>query len=133
MSNAAIVYPPAIVTPGTTWLQESKLWLIQHVGLEKDALHIYVALLLLFGSAWLFRWRLSGWKPAAIVLAAALAGEAWDIRDGLMTSVPLAVSLPFSVHDLWNTMFWPVAILLLARYTPLFGERAGPDELNQNG
>ncbi|RYG22378.1 MAG: hypothetical protein EON93_25230, partial [Burkholderiales bacterium] len=60
-------------------LQASKLWLIEHVHLAKDALHIYVALLLLFGVALAFKWSLRNWKPWAVVLAAALIGEAWDL------------------------------------------------------
>ena len=115
-----IVYPPAIVTPGTTWLHLAKHWVMGVAGLEKDALHVYLALILLFGSVWLFRWSLRSWKPQALILAVALGGEAWDIRDGLLTSVPLVVSLPLSVHDIWNTMFWPLAIMLLARFTPAF-------------
>lgn len=125
MSNVQIQYPAAIVEPGTTFFQQAKLWLIDAAGLEKDALHIYFALILLFGSVWLFRWPLRSWKPFALILAFALIGEAWDIRDGLLTRVPLAVSVPLSVHDLWNTMFWPGAILLLARFTRVFdGTRA---------
>ncbi|MES2442303.1 MAG: hypothetical protein V4574_05690 [Pseudomonadota bacterium] len=125
MSNIAIVYPPAIVEPGTTWLQIAKIWLMGHVGLEKDALHVYFALTLLFGSILLFRWTIRSWKPQVLILLFSLAGEAWDIRDGLMTRVPLVVSLPASIHDIWNTMFWPLAILLLASFTDLFGARGG--------
>ncbi|MEZ0244536.1 MAG: hypothetical protein ACAH11_14270 [Sphingomonas sp.] len=120
--SANIVYPPAIVEPGTTVLQQAKHWLIGAIGLEKDALHVYFALILLFGSAWLFRWPLRSWKPQALILAIALLGEAWDIRDGLLTRVPLVISLPFSLHDLYNTMFWPLAIMLLARFSPVFGD-----------
>jgi hypothetical protein len=138
VTNRTIVYPPAVIKPGTTLLQESKTWVVDHVGLEKDALHVYLALILLFGSAWLFRWSLRSWKPAALIFVVAAAGEVWDIRDGLMTSVPLEVSLPLSWHDLWNTMFWPLAILVLAHVSPLFGSRAGDelkgtDPTNQNG
>jgi hypothetical protein len=128
VSKTQIVYPPAIVD--STWLQQGKLWLIGHSGLEKDALHVYFALVLLFGSAWLFRWSLRSWKPSALVFAVALVGEAWDIRDGLLTRVPMVVSVPMSLHDLWNTMFWPVAILMLAHVTDIFGARpdlAEPD------
>jgi hypothetical protein len=96
-----------------------KLWLIEQLGLAKDALHIYVALTLFFGSALLFGWRLSSWRPWLLVLAAALAGEAWDIRDRLVASVPLEPRGNW--HDLWNTLFWPSVILLLARRTRLFG------------
>lgn len=122
MTAPAIVYPPAIVK-GSTWLQAVKLWIVQNIGLEKDALHVYFALLLLFGSVLLFRWSLRSWKPYTLILAITVIGEIWDMRDGLLTRVPLVVSLPFSIHDIWNTMFWPVAILLLVRFTDIFGSR----------
>ena len=100
-------------------LQDAKLWLIASLGLGRDALHIYVALLVMFGSALLFGWRLSSWRPWLLVAAAALAGEAWDIRDRLVAGVP--VQLWGNWHDIWNTLFWPSVILLLARWTRLFG------------
>jgi len=117
-----IVYPPAVIH-GSTWLQTAKMWIVHHVGLEKDALHVYFALALLFGSVLLFRWSLRSVKPTALILVVAGLGEIWDIRDGLLTRVPAVVSVPDSIHDLWNTMFWPVAILLLARFTDMFGTR----------
>ena len=98
-------------------LQASKLWLVHHVGLAKDALHIYVALALFFGSAALFGWRLSGWRPWILVLVAALAGEAWDIRDSIVYRTRLILGA--NVHDFWNTLFWPTVIMLLARHTRL--------------
>jgi len=98
-------------------LQATKLWLIGLTGLSKDALHIYVGLTLFFGSALLFRWPLSSWRPWLVVLAAALAGEAWDIRDRLAGGVGL--DLAGDWHDIWNTLFWPSAILILARTTRL--------------
>jgi hypothetical protein len=118
----AIVYPPALIK-GNTWLQTVKMWIVAHVGLEKDALHVYFALFLLFGSVMLFRWSLRNWRPYALILAIAVIGEIWDMRDGLLTRVPLVVSFPDSVHDVWNTMFWPIAILLLARFTDVVGPR----------
>ena len=100
-------------------LQVVKLWLVHHVHLAKDALHIYVALLVLFGSALLFGWRLSSWRPWLLVAFAALAGEAWDIRD--RAAAGIAQDWGGNLHDVWNTLFWPTAILLLARRTRLFG------------
>jgi hypothetical protein len=121
--TSPIYYPPAVIKPGTTWLQEAKAWLMTHVGLEKDALHVYLALTLVFGSVLLLRWSLRSWKPPALVFAFALAGEIWDIRDGLMTSVPWGSNIAASAHDIWNTMFWPLVILVLARRTALFGPK----------
>ena len=96
-------------------LQTAKLWAVAHLGLAKDALHIYVALALFLGSAALFRWRIGGWKPIALVAAAALLGEAWDIRDRLVDGTPQYWR--GNLHDVWNTLFWPAALWALARWT----------------
>ena len=96
-------------------LQIVKLYLVDHLGLAKDALHIYVSLILMFGSALLFRWPLKSWKPWLLVLVAALAGEIWDIRDRMVGHIPQYY--PGNWHDIWNTMFWPTAILFFARWT----------------
>jgi len=98
-----------------------KSWFANHVGLAKDALHIYVALILFFGSMLLFRWRVGDARPWLIVLAAALIGEAWDIRDTLVYGHQ--VHWDGNWKDIWNTMFWPSAILLLGRFTGVFRRR----------
>jgi hypothetical protein len=94
-------------------LQTVKLWLVQHVGLAKDALHVYVALTLYLGVIALFGWRADGWKALALVGVAAIGGEAWDIRDRLAAGI--AQNYAGNLHDVWNTMFWPLAIALLVR------------------
>lgn len=99
-------------------LQAVKWWLVHHVGLAKDALHIYVALGLFFGTALAFGWKLSSWKPWSVVLAAAVLGEAWDLRDGMVYRTH--IDLWANWHDIWNTIFWPSVIVLLARRTELF-------------
>jgi hypothetical protein len=98
-------------------LHEMKLWLVDFTGLAKDALHVHIALLLFFGSALVFRWRLSDIRPWGIVLAATLLGEALDIRDSLTVGIDPPRSENW--HDIWNTMLWPTLIALLARFTPL--------------
>jgi hypothetical protein len=105
-----------------TAFQDSKLWLASHLHLAKDALHIYVALILFFGSMLIWRWRPGQWKPWLLVLAAALAGEAWDIFDTI--TYERKVYWAANWKDVWNTMFWPTAILLLARFTPIFRRSA---------
>ena len=102
-------------------LQTVKLWLVQHMHLAKDALHIYVALTLFFGSALLFGWRLRSWRPWLIVAAAAVIGELWDISD--RHAGHILQNYGANLHDVWNTLFWPSVILLLARRTKLFGGR----------
>lgn len=99
-------------------LQAGKGWLVDHIGLARDALHIYVALGLFFGACWLLRRPVRSWKPWAVVLVAALGGEAWDLRDSIVYRTP--VDLAANWHDIWNTLFWPSVIVLLARLTRLF-------------
>lgn len=100
-------------------LQATKLWIVGHVGLAKDALHIYVALTLFIGSAIVFRWKPSSWKPWSVVAAAALAGEAWDLRDSIVYRTRIDLSANW--HDIWNTLFWPTVLMMAARWTPIFG------------
>lgn len=103
-------------------LQTVKFWLIEHVGLAKDALHVHVGLLLFVGSALIFRWSIRSWKPWAVALAAALLGEVWDLRDSMVYHT--RIDLWGNFHDVWNTMLWPTAFVLLARTTLLFERRA---------
>lgn len=103
-------------------LQSVKWWIVHHMSLAKDALHIYVGLALFLGTALAFRWGVRSWKPWAVVLAIALAGEAWDLRDSL--AYHTQIDLWGNWKDIWNTLFWPTAILLLARGTRVF-DRAG--------
>lgn len=102
-------------------LQTAKLWLIDGTGLAKDALHVHIGLIVYLGSALVLRWRLRSWKPWLAALAVALLGEAWDIFDRLTLGRPAAPRAHW--HDIWNTMLWPSAMLLLARFTPVFSRR----------
>lgn len=97
--------------------QETKLLLIDTFGLSKDALHIYVGLIVFFGTALIFRLPLRDIRPLFAVLLAALLGEAWDIYDTAVINAPQIYAGNW--HDLWNTMFWPIAIMLLARFTAM--------------
>lgn len=97
--------------------QTVKLWLVENAHLGKDALHIYIGLALLLGSALVFRWPLRSFKPWLVVAVAALIGEAWDMIDrGRMAIAQFPAG---NVKDVWNTLFWPTVLTLLARYTKL--------------
>ena len=96
-------------------LQQSKIWLMQLLGLPKDALHVYLGLFVFLLSAALLRWPLGSWKPLGTVLLAALIGEAWDVIDTWrMGAEPIWAR---NWHDVWNTCFWPAVLFLVARYT----------------
>lgn len=98
-------------------LQQAKLFLVDHLDLAKDALHIYVGLIVFFGVVALFRLSLRDWRPLLAVLLVAVAGELWDVIDTLGEGrTPM---LGRNWKDIWNTMFWPVALFLIARHTAL--------------
>ena len=83
--------------------------------LERDALHIYAALLVQVGAALILRKRLAHWLPWAAVLVLAVGNELLDtFGDGLVEQWELDGGL----HDLWNTMLLPTLLLLLARFAP---------------
>lgn len=98
--------------------QSAKLILIDHIGLAKDALHIYVGLVAFFAVIVWRGWRIGEVKPLLIVILVALAGEAWDLRDSFVLKFP--INLWANWHDIWNTTFWPTAMTLLARMTKVF-------------
>lgn len=95
--------------------QDTKLWLVYTLGLSKDALHVYVGLTVFLLTAAIFRLRISDWRPLAAVLLAALIGEIWDIYDTARIGAPQVWAGNW--HDIWNTLFWPTVLFLLARYT----------------
>lgn len=97
--------------------QSAKLELVAALGLGKDALHIYVGLAVFLLAAALTRRPLKSLVPISLVLAVAAAGEIWDLLDTARAGKSLWWR--GSWHDLWNTLFWPFVLFLLARYTRL--------------
>jgi hypothetical protein len=95
--------------------QQIKETIAVWTGLERDALHIYAALLVQVGSAVVLRRRLAHWLPWAAVLVLAVANELLDtFGDGLAEQWELDAGL----HDLWNTMLLPTLLMLLSRFVP---------------
>ena len=68
-------------------LQTVKFWLVENVHLAKDALHIYVGLAVLLGSALVFRWPLRNFTPWLAVFVVTVLGEAWDMIDRMRMGV----------------------------------------------
>ena len=89
-----------------------KIWLIETVGLTNDAMHVHGSLLILCVSAILLRRRPDSPCCWIIVFIAELFNEYADLR-GL---APGEATLDASLHDLYNTMFWPTIILILGRF-----------------
>ena len=105
-------------------LEQVKNAIATWTDLERDALHIYAAILLQIGSAALLRRSLASPLPWLAVLAAALVNELLDVRrDGVFEDWERAAAL----HDLWNSMLVPTILLLLARFAPgLLAARPAP-------
>ncbi|MDM4772351.1 hypothetical protein [Solimonas sp. SE-A11] len=106
--------------------QSTKLVIMSATGLDRDALHVYAGLATLFISALIFRKPLRSWLPWLLVLAVAIIVELVDLRNDWVTRHRLQWGA--SLHDIWNTLFWPSVILLLARRTRLFGARTGAEK-----
>lgn len=92
----------------------TKLLVMEVTGLSKDALHVYVGLIVFFATAVLLKRSLADWRPIAMVLLASLAGELWDIVIAFALNETMWAD---SWKDLLNTLFWPAAIFVLARRT----------------
>lgn len=104
--------------------QQIKDVIAYYTDLERDALHIYAALLVQVGAALVLRRRLSHWLPWAAVLAFAVGNEGLDsYGDRLVEPWELDAGL----HDLWNTMVLPTLLLLLARFAPRLFAAPAPE------
>lgn len=93
--------------------QDLKLAMIGLTGLSRDALHVYIGLLVFLGVALLLRRPLRSWLPLAAVVIVALGAELLDLRNDLALHGRLRFGE--STHDLVNTAFWPAVLMLLAR------------------
>ncbi len=95
--------------------QSAKLVLMDITDLGKDALHIYVGMGVMLLAAAMLRRGLRDWRALAAVGLAALAGEAWDLFDTWRAGREPRIVL--NAKDVWNTLFWPTILFLLARFT----------------
>ena len=95
-----------------------KVTLVDTLGLSRDALHIHVGLILYFLLRVLFR-RNSVWV-LAIVFALVLMAEVADIYLIYQSSGVVVWSA--SLHDILNTMVWPVCIYLFEIYLGIMSD-----------
>lgn len=95
------------------WIQ-LKAELVAVTALERDALHIYFALVAQVGAAFLLRRTLGDWLPWFTVLALELLNEAADLWVEIWPQH--AMQAASAIHDIVNTMILPTALLGLARW-----------------
>ncbi len=87
-------------------------------GLDRDALHIYAALLIQLTTAAVLRKSVRNIIPWLIVLALTVLNEASDFRLNTLSGDPYDVRVQVAVHDLWNSMLLPTLLLMVARFWP---------------
>jgi hypothetical protein len=95
--------------------QSAKIMLGELTNLGKDALHIYVGMGVMLLVAIAFKKSLGDWRPIAAVALASVAGEVWDVIDTY--SGGRLPRFDANWKDIWNTMFWPTMLFVLARFT----------------
>lgn len=102
--------------------QDLKLRIIEITGLSRDAIHIYIGLLVFFSFVAVF--RKGKIEPIAVVpvLFVAASMEIIDLYDNYLTMESMYWAN--SVHDLINTAFWPTIIVLLVKYKRAFRQEA---------
>ncbi len=105
-------------------VQSLKLALVQAVGLSKDALHVYVGLIVFFVVVIALRKRSASPWPLTAVMMVAIVGELVDMRDDISS---LGVwRWRASIHDVLNTAFWPFVITVLVRAKVLVATQDRP-------
>ena len=93
--------------------------IVHLASLSKDALHVHVGLVIFLVAAAIARKGLRSVFPLVTVAVVALAGELLDARDDFRHLGHWRIGA--SLHDFINTMFWPTALWLLARYSRVMG------------
>jgi hypothetical protein len=99
----------------TDWLQ-FKLQIVATIGLDRDALHVYFAVLIQFAVALAFRWSLGNWLPWLAVFAAACVNEVLDVRVEIWPEA--AMQAGQAIHDIVNSMILPTILLAAVRWFP---------------
>ena len=109
----------------TSAFQGVKLVVGAMFTLSKDALHIHVGLLVFVTACYLTRKNYRAAIPLLAVLLLAILGEILDARDNFASLGRWRWRA--SVHDILNTMFWPIVLSLLIRFRIItLGDRSPP-------
>ena len=95
--------------------QSMKHEIVHFASLSKDALHIYVGMGAYLISAAFASKGLRSVFALSVVVLLAMLGELLDARDDLRKLGHWRYLS--SLHDFANTLFWPLALWLLARYS----------------
>ncbi|MEO9500779.1 MAG: hypothetical protein ABJD75_13035 [Parasphingorhabdus sp.] len=95
-----------------------KLWLESLLNLDKDALHIYGAVLVQLLTAILLRRSLASPLPWIAAFAVTFLNEYLDFRQAGPSERSIALYKEAALHDIWNTLLLPTGLFLIARFWP---------------
>lgn len=96
--------------------QNAKSVIVTLLELSHDSIHIHLGLLVFFAAVIL--WKRGAIEARCLIPVAITASlmEFFDLRDDYTYLTYFRqTALTASIHDLINTMFWPVVIVVLAR------------------
>lgn len=112
----------------TSLYQHLKIWLIPHLGLSKDAIHIYIGFACLLIALLVLRQPLSSLRVLVPGLVVTVIMETLDLRDDFAAFARLRWSA--SLKDALNTNAIPTLLVLMAklRWLGRGAPRAADDE-----
>lgn len=94
--------------------QQLKIYITNFTELSRDALHIYAGLTLFFIVAFFHHRQLKSKWAIWTVLIVAVTAELFDAHDDFINYGMWHIGA--SLHDIINTIFWPLVIWLMARF-----------------
>ena len=97
----------------TSLYQSLKLNILSLLDLSKDSIHIHLGLLVFFIFLFLFKKKASDSITIVPVIVLACFMGTLDLYDDYSSLGYFRLGA--SVHDLINTMFWPVSIVLMVK------------------
>lgn len=104
--------------------QEAKIIIVSILELSKDSIHMHVGLIVFFLAVVL--WKKGSIETRCLIPVAIIASsmEILDLRyDYLSLGHFRLKAITASIHDLINTTFWPIVIVVLARIGKLQNAR----------
>ena len=104
--------------------QNAKMIILSILEISKDAIHIHIGLIVFFAAVVL--WRKGAIDARCLVPAVIVASlmEMLDLRDEYSSLGRIRMAaVTASIHDMLNTLFWPVVIVVLAWIGKLYDRR----------
>lgn len=95
--------------------QDAKLAILSILELSRDSIHLHIGLIVFFATVVL--WKKGSIEARCLIPVAVVASlmEILDLRDDYSDLGYFRLAaVTASIHDLVNTMIWPVVIVILA-------------------